>query len=78
LEALRSGSVWAMTLVTLLVGEGLGDHGPCRCGGQSPPAPALGDLVADLDDAPVGWALEAAPADELRRVTRDEQARTPR
>jgi two-component system response regulator DesR len=61
-----------------LVGEGLGDHGPGRRGGQTPPSPAPGDLATDLDDTSSGRAREAAPADQLRRLTRDDEARTPR
>src|SRR5688500_1491370 len=51
----------------LLVGERLGEHRLCGCGCETPAAPALGDLVSKLDDPVAGRALEATPADQLRR-----------
>jgi hypothetical protein len=42
-----------------------------------PPAPRLGDLVAELDDPARRRSLEPAPADELGRVARDEEPGPP-
>ncbi len=50
---------------------------PDRGGGEAAPLAGRGDLVAELDDAVCRWSLEAAPADELGWVPRDEETGVP-
>src|SRR5215207_401071 len=61
-----------------LVRERLGEHRPRGRGRQAAFAPLGGNLVAELDDAAHGRTLEATPADQLRGVSGDEQASSPR
>ena len=74
-EALRSTSGWAITATDAVIGEGLSDHRATAALASPRPRRARRSR-SGLDGAVFGRAVEAAPADQVGRLSGNEQARS--